>query len=162
MEFDEFQWDSYTKANQLFCDTIVKHFHEGDVIWIHDYQLMLLPHMLRKALGQHVKIGFFLHTPFPSSEVFGYSGKLFFGRLLPVRKEICEGLLASNLVGLQTYDYSRHFLNSCIKFVDVEHTMNGLKHKTGLVCNVCTFPIGIEPEKFQKVQIFCLASLRLS
>lgn len=71
MEFDEFLWDSYKKANQLFCDAIVKCFRKGDIIWVHDYHLMLLPSMLRKALGQHVKIGFFLHTPFPSSEVFG-------------------------------------------------------------------------------------------
>ena len=71
MEFDEFLWDSYKKANQIFCDAIVQCFQEGDIIWVHDYHLMLLPRMLREALGPHVKIGFFLHTPFPSSEVFG-------------------------------------------------------------------------------------------
>ena len=79
---------------------------EGDLIWIHDFHLMLLPAMLREELGPdfNIKIGFFLHTPFPSSEIY---------RILPVRKEILSGVLHSDLIGFHTNDYARHFLSSC-------------------------------------------------
>jgi trehalose 6-phosphate synthase len=80
----------------------------GDLVWIHDYHLMLLPKLLRErldAIGVEVKIGFFLHTPFPSSEIY---------RILPVRKEVLLGVLDANLIGFHTFDYCRHFLSSCI------------------------------------------------
>lgn len=76
------------------------------MIWIHDFHLMLLPAMLREEIGHdmNVKIGFFLHTCFPSSEIY---------RILPVRNEILLGVLHSDLIGFHTNDYARHFLSSC-------------------------------------------------
>jgi len=90
----------------LFAKTLAKDVRDGDIIWVHDFHLMLLPQMLREEIGhdKQVKIGFFLHTPFPSSEIY---------RILPVRKEILLGVLYCDLVGFHTIDYARHFLSSC-------------------------------------------------
>ena len=84
---------------------------DGDLVWVHDYHLMLLPAMLREEIGDsksNVKIGFFLHTPFPSSEIY---------RILPVRNEILIGVLHCDLIGFHTYDYARHFLSSCSRIL---------------------------------------------
>jgi trehalose 6-phosphate synthase len=83
---------------------------DGDLIWVHDYHLMLLPEMLREEIGdkKNVKIGFFLHTPFPSSEIY---------RILPVRESLLLGVLQCDLIGFHTYDYARHFLSSCSRIL---------------------------------------------
>lgn len=97
---------AYQAANRKFAKAVAKDVREGDCVWIHDFHLMLLPAMLREELGRdfNVKIGFFLHTPFPSSEIY---------RILPVRNEILLGVLECDLIGLHTQDYVRHFLSSC-------------------------------------------------
>jgi trehalose 6-phosphate synthase len=106
--FDEAAWESYKEANSLFAHTIAQEARDGDLVWIHDYHLMLLPEMLRmelQALGKkNIKIGFFLHTPFPSSEIY---------RVLPVRTDLLKGVLYCDLIGFHTFDYARHFLSSC-------------------------------------------------
>lgn len=106
--FDEAAWDAYREANGLFAETIANEAREGDLIWVHDYHLMLLPELLREKLRQmgksNIRIGFFLHTPFPSSEIY---------RILPVRSELLRGVLQCDLIGFHTYDYARHFLSSC-------------------------------------------------
>lgn len=92
----------------LFAQTIAREAQDGDMIWVHDYHLMLLPEMLRNELRnlgkKNIRIGFFLHTPFPSSEIY---------RVLPVRTDLLRGLLHSDLIGFHTFDYARHFLSSC-------------------------------------------------
>lgn len=106
--FDEGAWDAYRQANGLFARTIATEAREGDLVWIHDYHLMLLPQILREELRaqgkENVRIGFFLHTPFPSSEIY---------RILPVRGQLLRGILHCELIGFHTYDYARHFLSSC-------------------------------------------------
>ena len=104
--FSEDAWSAYQAANRLFARAIARDVQDGDLVWIHDYHLMLLPAMLREELDLsiNVKIGFFLHTPFPSSEIY---------RILPVRNEILRGVLCSDLVGFHTNAYARHFLSSC-------------------------------------------------
>jgi trehalose 6-phosphate synthase len=107
--FGEDIWSAYTKANRLFAKAIAQDVQDNDMVWIHDYHLMLLPAMLREEMGtskKNIKLGFFLHTPFPSSEVY---------RILPVRNEILEGVLHCDLIGFHTYDYARHFLSSCYR-----------------------------------------------
>lgn len=113
ISFDEDAWIAYRDANQLFAEGIAKTVKDGDLVWVHDYHLMLLPAMLRKAVGDRVKnlkIGFFLHTPFPSSEIY---------RILPVRKEILQNVLEADLLGFHTFDYARHFLSSCTRILFV-------------------------------------------
>lgn len=90
---------------------VVQDVQDGDLVWVHDYHLMLLPAMVRELLGntkKNVKVGFFLHTPFPSSEIY---------RILPVREKLLEGVLACDLIGFHTYDYARHFLSSCSRIL---------------------------------------------
>ncbi|KAB2111673.1 Alpha,alpha-trehalose-phosphate synthase [UDP-forming] 1 [Alternaria gaisen] len=141
--FDESAWDAYTEANRLFAKAVAKDVQDNDMVWVHDYHLMLMPAMLREELGntkQNVKIGFFLHTPFPSSEIY---------RILPVRNEILLGVLHCDLIGFHTYDYARHFLSSCSRILGLATTPNGVEFQ-GKVVTVGAFPIGIDPEKFDE------------
>lgn len=113
ISFDENAWVAYRDANRLFAKAVAKSVKDGDLVWVHDYHLMLLPAMLREEIGtsvKNVKIGFFLHTPFPSSEIY---------RILPVREEILEGVLHCDLLGFHTFDYARHFLSSCSRILFV-------------------------------------------
>lgn len=138
--FDESAWEAYRQVNMLFAQAVAKDVQDGDLIWVHDYHLMLLPEMLRNMLGdkKNVKIGFFLHTPFPSSEIY---------RILPVREELLQGLLQCDLIGFHTYDYARHFLSSCSRILETQTTPNGVEFR-GKFVTVGAFPIGIDPEKF--------------
>lgn len=113
ISFDENAWVAYRDANRIFAREVAKQVKDNDIIWVHDYHLMLMPAMLREELGtrvKNVKIGFFLHTPFPSSEIY---------RILPVREEILEGVLHCDLLGFHTFDYARHFLSSCSRILCV-------------------------------------------
>jgi len=139
--FDEPAWAAYQEVNRLFAKAVINDVQDGDLIWVHDYHLMLLPQMLREELGEskkNVRIGFFLHTPFPSSEIY---------RILPVRESLLMGLLDCDLIGFHTYDYARHFLSSCSRILGAPTTPNGIDWK-GKFVTVGAFPIGIDPEKF--------------
>ena len=144
--FDESAWQGYSDANRLFAKAIAQNLQDNDLVWVQDYHLMLLPAMLREELDhketkpKNVKFGFFLHTPFPSSEIY---------RVLPVRNEILEGVLHCDLVGFHIYDYARHFLSACSRILGLATTPNGVEYQGKLV-TVGAFPIGIDPEKFSK------------
>uniref|UniRef100_A0A5B7C204 alpha,alpha-trehalose-phosphate synthase (UDP-forming) n=1 Tax=Davidia involucrata TaxID=16924 RepID=A0A5B7C204_DAVIN len=110
--FDRLLWQAYVSANKVFADKVMEVINpEEDYIWIHDYHLMILPIFLRKRFNR-IKIGFFLHSPFPSSEIY---------RTLPVRDEILRALLNADLVGFQTYDYARHFLSCCSRMLGLDY-----------------------------------------
>jgi trehalose 6-phosphate synthase/phosphatase len=126
-------WEAYRRVNQAFCDEVIRIARPDDIIWIHDYQLMLLPRMIRERMPE-ATIGFFLHIPFPSSEVF---------RLLPWRREIIEGLLGADLVGFHTYDYVRHFVESIRRVAGYEHSFGYLSVR-GRSVRVDAFPMGID------------------
>ncbi|NIP29197.1 MAG: bifunctional alpha,alpha-trehalose-phosphate synthase (UDP-forming)/trehalose-phosphatase, partial [Candidatus Dadabacteria bacterium] len=111
----------------------------NSIIWIHDYHLMLLPNMIRQKLPE-ARIGFFLHIPFPSSEIF---------RLIPWCGEIIDGLLGADLVGFHTFDYVRHFAESVRRIVGIEHTLGQFTVGSRAV-RVDTFPMGIDFQKFSK------------
>lgn len=139
--FDESHWAAYKEVNRLFARTMAKDVQDGDLVWVHDYHLMLLPEMLREEIGstkKNVKIGFFLHTPFPSSEIY---------RILPVREDLLLSVLHCDLIGFHTYDYARHFLSSCSRILETQTTPNGVEFR-GKYITVAAFPIGIDPEKF--------------
>ncbi|KPI43050.1 Alpha,alpha-trehalose-phosphate synthase [UDP-forming] 1 [Cyphellophora attinorum] len=139
--FDEDAWEAYSEANRIFAKQIAGQVQDGDLIWVQDYHLMLLPQMLREEIGtskSNVKIGFFLHTPFPSSEVY---------RILPVRNEVLLGILHCDLIGFHTYDYARHFLSSCSRILNLTTTPNGVEFN-GRSVSVGAYPIGIDPQKF--------------
>ncbi|KAJ3407202.1 threalose-6-phosphate phosphatase [Chytridiales sp. JEL 0842] len=137
-------WADYVAMNKAFADSVVTNYQPGDTIWIHDYHLLLLPAILRERLPE-ATIGFFLHTPFPSSEIF---------RCLPKRKEILQGILGANVVGFQTYSYARHFISSCTRVLGLESSPNGVDYRGNQVV-VGIFPIGIDVahvEAMQKTQ----------
>ncbi|KAI9924138.1 hypothetical protein ASPWEDRAFT_38465 [Aspergillus wentii DTO 134E9] len=137
--YEDHSWIYYVKINQAFAEKIAKNWKRGDSIWVQDYHLLLVPAMLRKLLPD-AQIGFFLHIAFPSSEVF---------RCLAPRKELLEGILGANLIGFQTDEYCRHFLQTCSRILSVEATNEGLQLEDRFV-NVATFPIGIDPTSWDK------------
>jgi trehalose 6-phosphate synthase/phosphatase len=132
--FQDHSWENYVNVNQAFADTILSNWKQDDVIWIHDYHLLLVPQMIRSKIAG-AKILFFLHVAFPSSEVF---------RCLALRKELLEGMLGSNLVGFQTHEYARHFLQTCSRLLGVEATPKGV-HLGDRFVNVTSSRIGIDP-----------------
>lgn len=132
-------WEAYYKVNQKFANEVLKVVEEGDTIWIHDYQLMLVPWMIREKLNtSDIKIGFFLHIPFPSSEIF---------RLLPWRGELIKGLLGADLIGFHTHDYMQHFLNAVWGSLNLPNTGGAIEYE-GRTVMVDAFPMGIDYEKY--------------
>ena len=136
-KFSKNAWDAYVRVNKIFAEAIAKIAHEGDLVWIHDYHLFLLPQFLRQR-KRNLKTGFFLHIPFPSSEVF---------RQLPVRKEILEGVLASNLIGFQNYEYVRHFAFSVQVILGLESNLLNINMNSH-IAQLGVFPVGVDSEKF--------------
>ncbi|KUI71930.1 Trehalose-phosphatase [Cytospora mali] len=137
------QWADYYRMNQKFANKILELYKPGDIVLIHDYHLMLLPSMLRQRVP-HMYISFFLHCPFPSSE---------FLRCLPRRKEILEGVLGSNLIGFQSYSYSRHFSSCCTRILSYPSDSGGVE-TFGSRVEVGVFPIGIDAIKVSSMA-FC-------
>jgi len=134
------QWEAYKKANELFTEAILSVYEDDDYVWIHDYHLMLVPKFLREAKPD-CNIGWFLHTPFPSAEIY---------RTLPWRQEIIESLLHANLLGFHVYDYLRHFLSSCVQLTALEISAHSVDATSigGCIVTCATVPIGISPEEF--------------
>jgi trehalose 6-phosphate synthase/phosphatase len=132
-------WEQYKQINQLFADALESVLKPDDVVWVHDYHLMLLPRLL-KARHPQQSVGFFLHIPFPSFEVF---------RLLPGewRREILEGLLGADLVGFHTHEYTHHFLQSVLRILGHEHRLGQVSAPDHVV-KVETYPMGIDYERF--------------
>jgi trehalose 6-phosphate synthase/phosphatase len=135
--FDKSNWDSYKTVNEKFAQCIIENYNEGDLIWIHDYQLMLCPQMVRNLIPNPI-IGFFLHIPFPSFEIF---------RIFPWRKELLKGILGADLIGFHTFDYQRHFLSSVKRILMVNVKINRVSIGTRIVI-VNTFPMGIDFDKY--------------
>lgn len=135
--YDPDYWQAYKDVNKLYMQAVIKQAASDAAIWIHDYHLMLLPRLLRKNLP-NASIGFFLHIPFPSYEIF---------RLLPNRTQILEGLLGADLVGFHVYDYARHFMSSVLRILGVESS-RGTIVLGDRVIKVDSFPIGIDYTRY--------------
>ncbi|MGH7980337.1 MAG: trehalose-6-phosphate synthase, partial [Limisphaerales bacterium] len=140
-QFDESYWQEYLNVNRIFGEAVANTLQPDDLVWIHDYHLMLLPGLVRERFPE-IPIGFFLHIPFPSFEVF---------RLMPRawREQIIEGLLGSSLVGFHTHDYTRDFLTAVLRTVGYEHQLGNLALRDRTV-KVDTFPMGVDFERFAK------------
>lgn len=137
--YDPETWRAYISVNRKFLEAFKEVYEEGDLVWVHDYHLMLLPGMIREEFPA-AKIGFFLHIPFPSYEVF---------RLLPWRQEILHGILGSDLIGFHTFGYLRHFLNSVQWILGMEHSLGELHLENRTVkCDI--FPMGIDYARYSR------------
>jgi trehalose 6-phosphate synthase/phosphatase len=136
-QYELSHWEAYMRVNQKFCDQVVKSALPDDTIWIHDYQLLLLPQLVRQQLPD-ITIGFFQHIPFPSYEVF---------RLLPWRKAILQGMLGADLLGFHTYNDVRHFVSAVTHIVGYPATRGVIETEDRSV-QVDAFPMGIDYDKY--------------
>jgi trehalose 6-phosphate synthase/phosphatase len=132
-------WQRYVEVNERFAETILAHCEPDTRVWIHDFHLMLVPAMLR-AREPRLSIGFFLHTPFPSSEVY---------RLLPAREQLLRGVLGADYVSFQIGDYARHFRSSCLRILGVDSEPDWLE-LDGRRVGIGVDPIGIDVEGFRE------------
>ncbi|MFZ6011784.1 MAG: bifunctional alpha,alpha-trehalose-phosphate synthase (UDP-forming)/trehalose-phosphatase [Bacteroidota bacterium] len=139
VEYDEATFKSYQEVNRFFAERILALLQPGDILWIHDYQLMLLPGMIREQRPD-ATIGFFLHIPFPSFEIF---------RLLhrPWKEKIVGGLLGADLIGFHTYEYVQHFLKTVQMVCGFDHQFRTIFTSNRLV-KADMFPLGIDFKKF--------------
>lgn len=133
-------WDMYMKVNEKFRDIILTHLEPGDTIWIHDYQLLLLPELIRKV-QPNVTIAFFQHIPFPSQEIF---------RLIPWRKELLKGILGADLIGFHTFGDVRHFISAATHLLSI-HVDDNLLRVGNRYVAVEPFPMGIDCDKFSNL-----------
>ncbi|KAH8101288.1 glycosyltransferase family 20-domain-containing protein [Cristinia sonorae] len=131
--YESASFKQYVAVNQRFADAIVSAYHEGDIIWVNDYHLMLLPAMIRSKLP-NATIGFFMHVAFPSSEIF---------RCLSVRNELLQGVLGADLIGFQTANFARHFRQTVSRILSAEALPKGIQMDDRFV-DVGVFPIGID------------------
>jgi trehalose 6-phosphate synthase/phosphatase len=130
---DSRDWGTYRAVNQRFAEAIAAHYQPGDLIWIHDYQLMLVPELLRE-LVPNARIGFFLHIPFPASEVF---------RILPWRDQILRGLMGADVLGFHTFTYLRHFTSTVLRILGVEADVDRIAY-AGRTLRLGAFPMGVD------------------
>nr|GMC87202.1 alpha,alpha-trehalose-phosphate synthase [udp-forming] 5 [Ipomoea batatas] len=143
--FDRNLWQAYVSVNKIFADKVMEVISpDDDFVWVHDYHLMVLPTFLRKRFNR-VKLGFFLHSPFPSSEIY---------RTLPVRAELLRALLNSDLIGFHTFDYARHFLSCCSRMLGIPYQSKrgyiGLEYY-GRTVSIKILPVGIHMGQLQSV-----------
>ncbi len=137
--FGQGYFESYKKANELFYKELRKIIRPGDFVWIHDYQLFLLPAMVREEFPE-ASVAFFLHIPFPSYEVF---------RIMPdgYQKALLQGLLGADLIGFHTHDYAQHFLKSVRRCLGYEISLNTVTAED-VYSRADAFPISIDFHKF--------------
>jgi len=143
--FNRSLWQAYVSVNKIFADRIMEVINpEDDFVWVHDYHLMALPTFLRKRFNK-VKLGFFLHSPFPSSEIY---------KTLPIREELLRALLNSDLIGFHTFDYARHFLSCCSRMLGLSYESKrgyiGIEY-CGRTVSIKILPVGIHMGQLQSV-----------
>ena len=130
---DAHGWQAYQHVNARFADAVAGLYRDGDRIWVHDYQLLLLPALLRQRLPD-ARIGFFFHVPFPSSEVF---------RTLPWRSDLLNGVLGADLIGFQTFSHLRHFFSSILHIENIEMDIDRVRIDSRDV-RLGVFPMGVD------------------
>ena len=135
---DAQDWDAYRAVNERFAGAVLEHYRPGDLVWVHDYHLMLVPSLLRRRLPS-ARIGFFLHRPFPPSHIF---------RTLPWRNAILEGLLGADVVGFHAFSYVWHFSTSLSHVLGLESRDDGITID-GRDVTFGVFPMGIDAALFQ-------------
>ena len=136
-KFEQNEWEAYKRVNEKFAEVVIDNLEDGDTVWVHDYQLLLLPQLI-KDRKPNTTIGLFLHIPFPSYEIF---------RTFPWREEILTGMLGADLLGFHTYDYERHFLSSVKRILRLDVQFNEISYHDRII-KVDSFPMGIDYDKF--------------
>src|ERR1700733_10613732 len=132
-------WADYQKVNQTFAEKVLEVAKDDDLVWVHDYQLMLLPAILR-AQAPSLRIGFFLHTPFPAPQVF---------RFHPRCRELAAGMLGANRIGFHAFNYLRHFSGAVGRLLRIETELTEIS-RDGHTTALGVYPIGINAPKFEQ------------
>src|SRR5262245_5112036 len=135
--YDPEGWNAYVEANRLFRDALLEHYRPGDLVWVHDYHLMLLPQLFREAVPE-ATVGFFLHIPFPASDIF---------RVLPRREDLLRGVLGADCIAFQTHAHLQHFRASLLRVLGMSSRMDRAE-SDGRFVRLEAAPIGIVPEDF--------------
>lgn len=138
--YDESWWDHYQEVNQIFADKVIDRYREGDLVWIHDYPLMLVPKYIKRKIPE-AKVGFFLHTPFPSYELF---------RCHPNRESLLSGVLGADLIGFQTFGYLRHFRSTVLRLLGIESEINQINHEDTFT-EMGVYPVGVKANLIKNV-----------
>ncbi|APR83222.1 Alpha,alpha-trehalose-phosphate synthase [Minicystis rosea] len=133
-------WGVYESVNERFADAVAEHYQPGDAIWVHDYQLMLLPEALRRRIP-NARIGFFLHIPFPAPEVF---------RTLPWREKLLRGLLGADVIGFHTASYRYHFVHAAAWLVGVEPEIDVVSYD-GRQVRLGVYPISVDTQELDRL-----------
>jgi trehalose 6-phosphate synthase/phosphatase len=139
LRYEPAWWEHYQNVNRIFAEKVLETIQEGDLVWVHDYQLMLVPAMLRAAAPK-LRIGFFLHTPFPAYEIF---------RCHPRRRELVAGMLGANRIGFHAFGYLRHFCSTVQRLLGIETELTHIPSK-GHNTALGVYPIGINALKFEQ------------
>lgn len=132
-KWDQYSWEAYVKVNEAFAERVAAEYRPGDIVWVHDYHLLLVPHLVRQRVP-FAHIGLFVHTSFPSSEFF---------RCLPQRRDIIEGMLGADLCCFQNRSYARHFMSGCVRISGFEVQGASVESYHGRATHVSYNPIGI-------------------
>lgn len=139
MHYEPAWWDHYQNVNRRFAEKVLENAQDGDLVWVHDYQLMLLPALL-KAAAPRLRVGFFLHTPFPVYEIF---------RCLPRGRELVAGMLGADRIGFHTFGYLRHFFATAQRLLDLDPELTHIR-TGGYSTALGVYPIGINAPKFEE------------
>ncbi|WFD26158.1 hypothetical protein MNAN1_001134 [Malassezia nana] len=135
--WDQYSWNAYVQVNQAFAQQVVSEYQQGDIVWVHDYHLLLVPLFVRRAIPD-AHIGLFIHSAFPSSEIF---------RCLPQRNEILEGMLGTDLTCFQNNSYARHFVSCCVRIGGLEVQGSTVESPNGRVTQVSHNTVGVDVER---------------
>jgi trehalose 6-phosphate synthase/phosphatase len=139
LRYEPAWWEHYQNVNRTFAEKVIETAQEGDLVWVHDYQLMLLPAILRGA-APSLRIGFFLHTPFPAYEIF---------RCHPRRRELVAGMLGADRIGFHAFGYLRHFCSTVQRLLGIEAELTHIPTE-GHTTALGVYPIGINAPKFER------------
>jgi len=134
-DYQQEWFNTYRNVNERFADIVAERYRPGDLIWVHDYHLMLVPQLLRERLPD-ARIGFFLHTPFPSYELF---------RCHPNRTQLLSGMLGANLIGFQTFGYLRHFRSTVLRLLGIESDIDQIVHDDAITA-IGVYPVGVKTD----------------
>lgn len=140
--YDKDYYNAYIECNRLFAAKVLKIMQPGDVVWVHDYQLLMVPELIREA-SPEATIGFFLHIPFPAYELF---------RLMPTpwKKALLKGILGADLIGFHTYDYVQYFIQTVKMMLGADNHFNTITYNNRVI-QTDLFPIGIDYNKFSEI-----------
>jgi trehalose 6-phosphate synthase len=140
-EYHRHWWDAYRKVNQRFADAAAEQASDGATVWVHDYQLQLVPQMLRQARPD-LRIGFFLHIPFPPTELFDR---------LPWRRQLLEGLLGADLVGFQRPGAAANFVRLCRSLLGARTHRHHVRAADGRTVRAGAYPISIDFDELDQL-----------